>query len=151
MKLAGSSEKITVLHLSRAYWKRQPGCQQHLTHPSDCACQTPGQDCSESLPRHTPGDEESWSLGTVQCWAPQRLLLAAKGLNTGIVLSVHDTSFMSLKQAVINVLLCNMLPQNLQSTFSVLTYIPDWDSEAQHAPGHSEVRWLGFPVQYFIF
>lgn len=75
----------------------------------------------------------------------------AKGLNTGILLSVHDISFMSLKQAVINVLLCNMLPQNLWSTFNVLTYIPDRDSEAQRAPGHSEVRWLGLLVQYFIF
>lgn len=75
----------------------------------------------------------------------------AKGLNTGILLSVHDISFMSLKQAVINVLLCNMLPQNLRSTFSVLTYIADRDSKAQRAPGHSEVRGLGLLVQYFIF
>lgn len=65
LKLAGSSEKITVLHLPCAYLKRQPGCQQHLPYPPDCACHTPGQDGSESPPRH----EESWSLGTAPCWA----------------------------------------------------------------------------------
>lgn len=79
LKPAGSSEKITVLHLPHAYFKRQPGCQQHLTCPPDCACQTLGQVCSESPPRHTAGDEESWSLGTVSCWTPHRVLREAKG------------------------------------------------------------------------
>lgn len=65
---------------------------------------------------------------------------------TWALLSVHGVSCTSLKQAVTNVLLCNTSPQNLQSTFSVLTTL--LMGTARHNTPQVTQKWHDWDSQF---